>query len=418
MRAWRPALAAGVLVIGPAGCAESGGGAPVTLSVLAADYGERTSVSSEEFWTDLAERYAAGHPEVTVEVELVPWEELDATLAERVREGSAPDIAQAGTFADYAAGDELYRVRDILPLPVQSDFHTSLAHAGEYDYEQYGMPFISSTPRLFYNRELFASAGIDGPPESWAELRGAAEALREAGVPTPYALQFGPDTADEEAHSWMLAAGGGYTGPAEGYTLDAPENAGALEWLRDNLVAPGLAGADPAGLDRGGAYAGFLAGEVGMLLAHPALLPAAEAAGLPYAHAGFPARRGGAARPAGLSDWLLAFRDGGHGEQAGDFLAFLYDPAHMAEAMWRYGAVPSTVSASEALAANEEAEPLAAFVEQMPGAGLQPLSKDSWPALRARLREELGEAVTGPDGDPAALLAALQAEAVSAAGED
>ncbi|GGV83211.1 hypothetical protein GCM10015535_25830 [Streptomyces gelaticus] len=140
---------------------------------------------------------------------------------------------------------------------------------------------------------------------------------------TPYGLQFGPEAADDEALSWLLAAGGGYTGELAEYDFATSANTEALTWLRDEFVAEGLAGADPAKLNRTDAYAQFLRGEIGMLIAHPLLMGAADQAEVPYAHAAFPRKDGGAAPPLGLSDWLMAFRRGGHRKECGAFLSFL-----------------------------------------------------------------------------------------------
>ncbi|WP_165986103.1 extracellular solute-binding protein [Streptomyces sp. YIM 98790] len=400
---------AGTAVLGGAGCGPVADSGPVTLELLAADYGERTAVPIREYWDDLTGRFHEANPDVSVEVELVPWEELDATLAERVEQGRPPDISQATFYADYATEGLLYQAKEMLPLPVQSDFVTTLAHAGEVDFQQFGMPFITSTPRLFYNTALFDAAGIEEPPASWEELADAARALKDSGVTTPYALQFGPDSIHEEAMVWMLAAGGGYTNLSGGYILDDEDNAKALEWLRDSLVAPGLAGPDPR-LNRGDAYAGFMTGEVGMLMVHPALLPALKAHQIPFAHADFPAMRGGAAVPAGHSDWLLGFKEHGHAEEIGRFLTFLYDAENVARANAQNGSVPATESAGQMLRASDEFEQLWDFIDQMPGAQLQPVNKSTWLPLRGEIQQRLATAIE-PDSDVEAVLRELQTTA-------
>ncbi|WP_175541547.1 extracellular solute-binding protein [Streptomyces aidingensis] len=404
MRTAVAAVAAALLA--GAACTGTRGDGDLTLTLLAADYGRRTALPISALWEELTTRFAVEHPGVEIEVELVPWERLDTVLAERVAAGKAPDIAQAASFESYAADGLLYRTKEILPLPVQSDFILSLAHAGELHYEQYGMPFVSSTPRLFYNTGLFARAGLDGPPESWRELREAAEALAAAGVPVPYALQFGADSVHEEAMVWLLAGGGGYTNITDNYVLDQRANTEALEWLRDNIVAPGLAGPRWR-LDRGEAYGAFLAGRAGMVLAHPAVLAAMDESTVPYAHAAFPGRDGEAAVPTGHADWLLAFRGSGHGEAIGDFLAFVYRADNVELLSAKHGAVPPTESGSQAVLANPADRHLWEFVRQMPSAELQPVSKGSWLPLREKLRELLPGAVA-PDGDPGAVLTALQ----------
>ncbi|WP_305857676.1 sn-glycerol-3-phosphate ABC transporter substrate-binding protein UgpB [Balneatrix alpica] len=49
------------------------------------------------------------------------------------------------------------------------------------DGNMLSMPFNSSTPVLYYNKEAFAKAGVE-PPKTWEEMQGVAEKLQAAGV--------------------------------------------------------------------------------------------------------------------------------------------------------------------------------------------------------------------------------------------
>lgn len=49
------------------------------------------------------------------------------------------------------------------------------------DGKMIGMPFNSSTPLLYYNKDAFAKAGIDGPPATWEEFEAMAPKLKDAG---------------------------------------------------------------------------------------------------------------------------------------------------------------------------------------------------------------------------------------------
>ncbi|MEK8171405.1 hypothetical protein NKH77_24080 [Streptomyces sp. M19] len=75
-------------------------------------------------------------------------------------------------------------------------------------------------------------------------MKDAAAKLKDAGVKIPYGLPLGPEESQAESMMWMLSAGGGITDSNGSYTLDSPENIKAFEWLRDDLVVPGLTGSD------------------------------------------------------------------------------------------------------------------------------------------------------------------------------
>ncbi|MFP3615697.1 extracellular solute-binding protein, partial [Paraburkholderia sp. SIMBA_050] len=46
------------------------------------------------------------------------------------------------------------------------------------------MPFNSSTPVLYYNKDAFKKAGLDPnqPPKTWADVQADAEKLRKSGM--------------------------------------------------------------------------------------------------------------------------------------------------------------------------------------------------------------------------------------------
>lgn len=401
---------AGALALG--GCG-SDGGAPVTLRLMVASYDKTVGASIGDRWDDVVKAFEKKHPDIRVEVERVPFLKIDSTLARRVKDGRAPDIAQSNVFAPYAEDGRLYRVDQLFSVPTQADFITSFADAGKVEHIQYGIPILASTPHLFWNKALFKRAGLDAAPTSWAELRSAAQALKAIGVPTPYALQFGPEAAEDELLAWLLAGGGGYS-EIGGYDFDSRENEATLAWLRDELVVPGLAGAAPEKLTRTEAYGQFLKGRTGMLIAHPVLLGAAGQARLSYGHAPFPRKDGGAAAPVGLSDWLMAFEEGGHAKEAGLFLTFLFSSASAQTYGSGQATLPVTVSGSEQVREDASQRALWEFVDQMPDAEFHPVGLRSWPTVRGAVRERVGRAVL-KGGRPEVVLAALDHVARSSA---
>lgn len=169
------------------GCGLTGDSGEVTLKLVAADYGDSKDNSSQNYWDELVKSYEAKNPDVHVEVDVYSWNDVDRKVQEMVDAGEAPDMAQIGAYSDYADKDLLYSADDVLSIPVQAGFVSQLAGAGQVNGVQYGLPFAASTRVLFYNKTLFAEAGVT-PPKSWDDLADAAEALDAKGVKYPYAL--------------------------------------------------------------------------------------------------------------------------------------------------------------------------------------------------------------------------------------
>lgn len=397
--------AAGASAFGLTGCGSDAGDGE--LHVLAASYDKSVGSAIVRQWKDFVAGFEKKHQNIRVRLEFADFKKIDKVLAGRVRDGRSPDIAQSNTYADYAEDQRLYNASELFSIPDQADFLTSFAQAGEVHYTQYGIPCLASVPRLFYNRKLFARAGISGPPTNWDELKSAAAALKSADVPIPYGLQLGPESAEDEALAWMVAAEGGYVSTA-GYDFQSPVNVRALTWVRDELVKEGLAGPDPSRFTRTQAYGAFLTGKVGMLLAHPVLLKTAQAARIPYGHAAFPAQHGGAAPPVGLNDWMMAFKRNGRRKEAGQFLGALYtDMKSPMGYLGGQGTLPVRTSTLEKLRDDRGQRELWKFIDAMGDAEFQPVSRSSWNTVKLQVRDRIGEAVL-PDGEPRAVLGSLQ----------
>ncbi|MFH8661114.1 ABC transporter substrate-binding protein [Streptomyces afghaniensis] len=395
------------------GCGVTGGSADVTLKLVAADYGDSAANSSKKYWDKLVEEYEADHPGVKIDVSVYSWNDVDRKVREMVAAGDPPDMAQIGAYADYAAQNQLYKADDLLSIPVQADFVGQLASAGQVKGVQYGMPFASSTRVLFYNKTLFAKAGIT-PPKTWDDLADDAEALKDEGVKYPYALPLGPEEAQAETMQWMLSGGGGYADTVGSYGIDSPENIDTFSWLKNELVAKDLTGpVAPGELNRAAAFAAFAKGEVGMLNGHPSLMKIAAKNGVEYGMVPTPGKDGTSKSTLGVADWMTAFRKNGHRDQVGDFLDFVYSEKNVLAFSREYDLLPVTSSASQTMAASGRDRHLKPFLEELPASELYPVGKTSWAGISVQVKKQIGKAVA-PTGSPSGVLGHLQAVATRA----
>ncbi|MFE2015438.1 extracellular solute-binding protein [Streptomyces sp. NPDC059491] len=397
-----------------AGCGSLGGDSgDVTLRLVAAEYDLTGGDSTKKYWTDLVAAFEAKHPGVTVELQIESWDDVDRKVAEMVAAGEAPDIAQIGAYADYAAADKLYAADEILSIPVQANFLAPLVAAGESKRTQYGLPFVASTRPLFYNEELFAEAGLKAP-KTWDELAAAAEKLKDNGVRTPFALPLGPEEAQAETLMWLLSGGGGWTDATDHYAVDSDANVRTFEWLRTNLVGKGLTGpVAPGKLNRKAAFAAFARGEVGMLNGHPSLVKEAAKKGVKVGQVPLPGIDGTPKSSMGVADWIMGFKQNGHRKEIGDFLNFAFSDENVLKFAGDNDLLPVTVSASARMETDPEYANLREFLKGLPNAQLPPVGKTSWAKVSENVKQNIGKAVS-PDAKPAAVLAAIGRVATAA----
>ncbi|WP_406447368.1 extracellular solute-binding protein [Streptomyces sp. NBC_01613] len=395
------------------GCGLTGGSGDVTLKLIAADYGDSAANSSQKYWDGLAKEYESKHSGVKIEVTVYSWNDVDRKVKELVDAGKAPDMAQIGSYADYADKGLLYTADDLLSITAQADLASQLATAGQVKGVQYGMPFAASTRLLFYNKTLFKQAGLT-PPKTWKQLAADAGVLKARGVKYPYALPLGPEEAQAETMQWLLSGGGGYTDTVGTYGIDSAQNVDTFTWLKDDLVDKGLTGpVAPGKLNRADAFAAFASGDVGMLDGHPSLMKIAAKKGVKYGMVPMPGVDGESENAMGVADWMMAFKKNGHADQVGDFLDFVYSEKNVLAFSREYDLLPVTTSASEEMSTDKQDADLKPFLDQLPLSELYPVDKTSWAAVAAAVKKRIGQAVA-PGGSPAATLAQLESTASTA----
>lgn len=408
-------IAAMGLTAALSGCGLTGADSGVTtLKLVAADYDLTGGDTTKKYWDELTAAYEAAHPDVKIDVRIESWNDVDRKVAEMVKADEAPDIAQIGAYADYAAADELYSADELLSIPVQANFLAPLVSAGEMRRTQYGLPFAASTRLLFFNQELFDKAGISKPPTTWDELADAAEKLKDDDVPYPFALPLGPEEAQAETMMWLLSGGDGYTDASDRYRIDSDLNIRTFDWLKKNLVEKELTGPiAPGKLNRKDAFAAFSRGEVGMLNGHPSLMQEAEKKGVKVGKVALPGVNGKAKASMGVADWIMGFKQNGHREEIGRFLDFVFSDENVLKFADGNDLLPPTVSAYSRMQSEEEHKNLREFLKELPNSQLPPVGKTSWAEVSENVKQNIGKAVA-PGQRPADVLSKLAREATEA----
>ncbi len=195
------ALAA-VLVL--AGCGDGGDGSR-TLTFFSWD--------DEKTMRPLIERFEQQNPGVTVEFSHAPpVAEYISALQARLLSGTAADVfVIAAENKTNLIDGEL--VRDLTDAPFMANIAAANKTTYSRDGRAYGMSVSSWGGGIFYNKELFARAGITAPPQTWDEFLQVCATLRDAGS-TPY-LEAVTDG------SQIVAAFLGAADAASGGNLDA-----------------------------------------------------------------------------------------------------------------------------------------------------------------------------------------------------
>ncbi|MFJ6750174.1 ABC transporter substrate-binding protein [Streptomyces sp. NPDC091266] len=405
------AMALGATACG--GGSDSGDGK--TIKLVAADYGDKASNASKVYWADVKKDFEKANKGYKVDVQVVNWNEIDKTVKNMIQAGNEPDLLQTGGYADKVADDLLYKADEVMSAKTRANLIPSFAQAGEVKGTQYGIPWVSSSRVLFYNKAVLKKAGVKNPPGNWDELAAAAQKIKSSkAADIPYALPLGPEEPQGETMMWELGNGGGYTDASGKYTLDSAKNVETFNWLKTSLVKPGLTYANPASTDRKTAFADFAAGKAGMLNGHPSLIQMAKEGKVDYGVAPIPGKDGPLNSTLGVADWMMAFKDGGADKEGvKKFLDFTYSKK-MLKFDEMYNLMPVTQDVLKDMQSSGKHKDLEPFFEVLPKAKFYPLGDTSWDVISAEIKKTGGKAVSD---NPQQVLGDLQKKAESAAAD-
>lgn len=215
-----------------------------------------SSPEEQKLLQETLDAFEDEHPNIDVKHEVVADQYMDV-MKTRLIGGEAADVF----YLDAAEAPGLVETGVLEPLNDYvteefdvEDFQDPLLNAFKFDGTYYGFPKDFSTLALFYNKKAFEKAGLEGPPETWEELREYAKKLTidEDGDGNPE--QFGLGFSKELARQfYKFKPYGGEVITEDGMAAFAgPENREALKpivEMYENKVAglPSDVGADWGG---------------------------------------------------------------------------------------------------------------------------------------------------------------------------
>lgn len=180
-----------------------------------------------------------------------------AIAAYRTGQNIHPSILQvfdAGTATMMAADNAVYPVHQLFS-DAGVNFDQSkyipavLAYYSTGDGRLLSMPFNSSTPVFYWNKELFKQAGLDPeePPRTWPEVGEAAAKLVASGVQCGFVPQWQTWALMENQAAWhnvpYATNDNGFEGPAAELLINKPffvKHIGAFaEWSKDKRFVYG-----------------------------------------------------------------------------------------------------------------------------------------------------------------------------------
>ena len=128
---------------------------------------------------ELATKFEAGNPSITIKLEVTVANGLPAKVATALRSGSPPDLieVQHGWVPEYAQAGLVLPLDDV--LKDRDDYFPAALDYVTWNGKVWAIPYRIETHAVIYNKGAFKAAGLDPdkPPQTWSDLVAAAKKL-------------------------------------------------------------------------------------------------------------------------------------------------------------------------------------------------------------------------------------------------
>ena len=392
------------------GACDRGPAAGTSIKVVIADYSKD---HTKPFWQSLSAEYTK-QTGTKVELQIVDWNSIDQQVTTMVQNNQPPDVLNLNAFSSYARDGLLYSADEVLSERTRQDFLPAFAEGGEYHGKLYGFPILASARAFFYNKTLFARAGLAAPPRTWKDFVAAAQKLRDLGGGTiGYALPLGPEEAQAEWSIWMWNNGGDWKS-GDRWTINSDRNLQTLQFLADLANRHRVTQVNPGKTNRtDGAFQLFKDGKVGMVMGFSPFAAQLDAeAKVAYGVAPMPTN-GDASVTLGVEDYLMAFKKTSNQEAVKRFLDLYYRPENITRWIAAEGFLPVSRSGVDRMSSDARLRP---YLDALPKARLVPTTDPVWDRVKLDVQQNIGLAVQ-PGGNPRQVLDGLQQRATAAAEE-
>ncbi|MFF0910721.1 ABC transporter substrate-binding protein [Microbacterium enclense] len=198
------------------GCAGfTGGGNDTTEGTLT--FTTWASESEQVAFEQLVDEFEAQNDGVTVELNVVPYDQMFTNIDAQLSAGSAPDVFRVdyGNLGVYSSQDQLLDMSPYVSDEEIAQFTPAMWEAISYNGTPYGVPHQTDVSALLVNTQLLADAGITDLPTTqadawtWDEFAEAAATLKASlpadTYPFVYNWQLG---GTPRWLSWLFQADG------------------------------------------------------------------------------------------------------------------------------------------------------------------------------------------------------------------
>ncbi len=238
--------------------------AQVTLKVWSIDGNDRAGIADT-----FSKEFDEANDDITVEYRYIPFDELVNETLRAFATGNAPDIVSFDN-PDFALFSSRGAMLDITDRVANSDiigkaeYFQGPLNSVTWDGKLFGVPKYTDTIGIFYNKDLFAKAGLTEPPSTWEEVAEYAEKLTDPAN-SVYGVTFSARAGEEGTFQFLpiIQMSGGNADKVN------TEGAAAVLDLWKKMIDNGWASRDVLSLGQWDSTGTFNSGNAAMAVSGP-----------------------------------------------------------------------------------------------------------------------------------------------------
>lgn len=172
------------------------------VKIRFASWDEAEDVDAQQAAVD---KFNDAHDDIEVTLEAYGGE-FDTKISAGMGSNDMPDVMYMWNYPAYSQGLEpLDTYIEKEGEDYKKNFYDTLWNYNSYDGSTYGIPIGFTTHALFYNKDIFAEAGIDEPTNDWTweDVQAASKTITEkCEGKKGFSFQMKPDPYDYEMYLW------------------------------------------------------------------------------------------------------------------------------------------------------------------------------------------------------------------------
>ena len=187
------------------GCAGESGGSESSGE----DTGDKTNISfmhwrneDKAVFDEIIAEFEEANPDITVEMNIYPSDQYQATAQRMLQEGSTGDVFTSFPGAQFESLQSAGIFEDLTDEEFVSRFDENLISVGQKDGKQLALPYQLVFNIPVYNKGMFEELGLE-VPKSWTEFQEMADTLLENDI-TPIAFPGADIGPNQFMNSMMM----------------------------------------------------------------------------------------------------------------------------------------------------------------------------------------------------------------------